>query len=52
MIRFFIQALFKIKIQPNMSDQEMKREKNLICLTPKPSQSFFVYRIQRKEKNY
>ena len=24
----------------------------MICLTLKPSQSFFVYRIQSKEKNF
>ena len=24
----------------------------MICLTPKPSQSFFVYRIQSEEKNW
>ena len=25
-------------------------EESMICLTPKPSQSFFIYRIQTKEK--
>ena len=35
-----------------MSEQEKKNDKeSMICLTPKQSQSFFVYRIQNKE-NY
>ncbi len=32
-----------------MSEQEKKQKESMICLTPKPSQSFFVYYIQSKE---
>ena len=35
-----------------MSEQEKKWQRILICLTPRSSQSFFVYRIQSKEKNF
>ena len=41
MISSIIQALFKIKIHPNMSERERKRQKSMICLTPKPSQKRF-----------
>ena len=40
MITSTIQALFKIKIQPNMSEKKKETTKNIyyiICLTPKPS---------------
>ena len=49
MISSIIQELFKIKIQPNMSEQERNDKESMICLTPKPRQSFFVYCIQSKE---
>ena len=29
--------------------QERNDKESMICLTPKPSQSFFVYRIQSKD---
>ena len=31
-----------------MSEQEKNDKESMICLTPKPSQSFFVYHIQSK----
>ena len=37
MISSIIQHLFA-KTQPNMSEQEKKRQKSMISLTPKPSQ--------------
>ena len=50
MISSIFQALFFIiKIQPNMSEQEKKRQRISDYLTLKPSQSFIVYRIQGKE---
>ena len=44
---------FLIKIQPNISKQEKKKndKESMVCFMPKPSQSFFVYQIQSKEKN-
>ena len=33
-----------------MSVQKRNDQESIICLTSKPSQSFFVYRIQSKEK--
>ena len=33
-----------------MREQKRNDKESMICLTPKPSQSFFVYRIQSKEK--
>ena len=33
-----------------MSDQEKNDKESIICLTPKPSQSFFVNLIQSKER--
>ena len=51
MISSIIQPLSFIKIQPNMSEQKKKKinKKSMICLTPKPNQSLFVYCIQSKE---
>ena len=48
-LALLLKHFFEIKIQPNMSEQEKKKTKNLIWLTLKPSQSFFVYCIQSKE---
>ena len=42
MIISVIQALFKIKIQPNMSEQEKNDKESIIRWTPKPSPNFFV----------
>ena len=33
-----------------MNEWDKKRKKSMICLTPKPNQSFFVCCIQSKEK--
>ena len=44
-----VHFFFFVKIQPNMSEQERNNRKSIICLMPKPSQFFFVYRIQNKE---
>ena len=35
-----------------MSEQEKNDKGSVICLTPKPSQTFFVYSIQSKENIY
>ena len=48
MSRSIIQELFKIRIQPDMGKKRNDKE-SMIFLTPKPSQTFFVYRIQSKE---
>ena len=45
-----IQALFKVRIQPNMSEQEKKHKESKICLTPKSGQSFFAFSIPSKER--
>ena len=51
MITSIIQALFKIKIQPNMREQEKKREKIYEKIfTLKPSQSFFLSIVYKAKK--
>ena len=50
MISSINQALIFIKIQPNMSEQEKKRQRIYDLLQSRPSQPFFVYHIQKKEK--
>ena len=49
MINFIIQALFKLQFNSIWSRKRSDKE-STICLTPKPSQSFFVNRIPSKEK--
>ena len=48
MINSIIQA-FLSKLSPIWVSKRNDKE-STICLTPKPSQSFFVYCIQSKEK--
>ena len=38
------------KIQDNISEQERNDKESMICLTSKPSQSYFIFCIQSKEK--
>ena len=46
----YYSSTFLIKIQSNMSDKKINDKESMICLMSKPSQSFFVYRIQRKDR--
>ena len=50
MISSIIQAFYRIKIEPNMSEQERNDKESMICLTPKTK--FFVIRIQSKKNFY
>ena len=45
-----IQALIKLKIQPNMSGEEKKRQWIYEFLKAETKPSFFIYRIQSKKK--
>ena len=51
MINSIIQALFqKLKFIPIWVSKKRNGKESMVCLTPKPRQSFFVYRIQSYEK--
>ena len=50
MISSIILALFKIKIQPNMSEQEKKRQRIYHLLNAEIKPKFPVYRIQSKRR--
>ena len=52
MISFIIQADFLLKFSPIWVRKERNDKESMICLTPEPSQSFFVYRKQSKEKKF
>ena len=45
--RFLKLRFGTIRVREKRNDKE-----SMICLTPKPSQSFFVYCIQSKEKHF
>ena len=50
MISSIIQGIFKkLKFNPIWVSNKRNDKESLICLTPKPSQSFFVYCKQSKE---
>ena len=52
MITSIIQMLFKIKIQPNMSEQEKKRQKNYDLFNSETKLKFLCqpYTKQKKKK--
>ena len=50
MINSIIQTLLKLKFAQDERARKRNDKECTICLTPNPNQSFFVYRIQSKEK--
>ena len=53
MISSIIQALFFLsKFSPKWMSKKRNDNESMICLMLKPNQSFFVYCILSKEKNF
>ena len=50
--QFYYSSPFLLKSSPKWVCKIRNDKESMICLTPKPSQSFFVYHIQRKEKKF
>ena len=50
MIRSIIQELLKLEFSRISVSKQRNDKESMTCLTPKPSQSFFAYRIQSKQK--
>ena len=50
MINFTIQILFLLNQNSAQYEWERNDKESMICLTSKPSQSFFVYHIEKQRK--